>query len=335
MIKKNINFSDFKKQIEKVAIGSLYLFLGEEDFFKKEALELLTQKLIPPGLESFNLNYFDTEGTEIPDLINLASTVPAGSERRLVIVKNVEKLKAASKEQLSNFLPKIPKATCLVLLATELSEKDKLYTAISNSGGIVQFADFKGVSLSKWIAEQFATKKKKIDSGALKFLEETGGNNLNLLSREIEKIVTYAGEGENIRKEDIEKVAVASEKWKVYQLTDQIVQKDTRKALGTLDEILLYGETPSTVNYWISEHFVGLLRTKSYPKRDWAGLAEYLNLGKRAFMVRKYSEQVRNFSQAQLEKALEYLYQTELDLRSNLSSPQISLEVLIYNLTHL
>lgn len=334
-MKKNINFSDFKKQIEKGGIGSLYLFLGEEDFIKKEALELLTQKLIQPGLESFNLNYFDAEGAEISALINLASTVPVGSERRLVIVKNVEKLKAGSKEQLSNFLPKIPKTTGLVLLATDLSEKDKLYTAVSNSGVIVQFADFKGVSLSKWIAEQFATKKKKIDSAALKFLEETGGNNLNLLSREIEKIATYAGERENITKEDIEKVAVASEKWKVYQLADQIVQKDTQKALGTLDEILLYGETPSTVNYWISEHFVGLLRTKSYPKRDWAGLVEYLDLGKRAFMVKKYSEQVKNFSHPQLEKAVEYLYQTELDLRSNLSSPKISLEVLIYNLTHL
>ncbi|HKZ22164.1 MAG TPA: DNA polymerase III subunit delta [candidate division Zixibacteria bacterium] len=332
---KSVKFSDFRKQIEKGGIASLYLFLGEEDFVKKEALDLLTQKLIPSGLECFNLNNSDAEETEIPDLINLASTVPVGSERRLVIVKNVEKLKAAPKEQLSNFFPKIPTTTCMVLLATDLSEKDKLYTAVSNSGVIVQFADFKGVSLSKWIAEQFAAKKKKIDSEALKFLEETGGNNLNLLSKEIEKIVTYAGERENIKKEDIEKVAVASEKWKVYQLADQIVQKDTQKALGTLDEILLYGETPSTVNYWISEHFVGLLRTKSYPRRDWAGLVEYLNLGKRAFMVRKYSEQVKNFSQAQLEKALEYLYQTELDLRSNLASPKISLEVLIYNLTHL
>ncbi|HKZ22042.1 MAG TPA: DNA polymerase III subunit delta [candidate division Zixibacteria bacterium] len=332
---KPVKFSDFRKQTEKGMIASAHLFLGEEDFVKKEALELLTQKLIPSGLESFNLNYLDAEETEIPDLINLASTVPVGSERRLVIVKTVEKLKAAPKEQLSIFLPKIPKTTCLVLLATDLSEKDKLYTAVSNSGVIVQFTDFKGASLSKWIAEQFATKQKKIDSQALKFLEETGGNNLNLLSREIEKIVTYAGERENIKKENIEKVAVASEKWKVYQLADQIVQKDTQKAWGTLDEILLYGETPSTVNYWISEHFVGLLRTKSYPKRDWAGLADYLSLGKRAFMARKYSEQVKNFSHSQLERAVGYLYQTELDLRSNLSSPKISLEVLIFNLTHL
>ena len=334
-MKKGINGSDFKKQIEKGNIATVYLFLGEEDFIKKEDLELLTQKLIPPGLESFNFNYFDAEESEISGIINLASTVPVGSERRLVIVKDANKFELSEKKQLSEFLLHIPKTTCLILLATELSEKDKLYATISDFGVIVNFADFKGVSLSKWIAEQFATKKKKIDSGATKFLEETGGNNLNLLSREIEKIVTYVGERENIKKEDIEKVVVASEKWKVYQLADQIVQKDTRKALGTLDEILLYGETPSTVNYWIADHFVGLLRTKAYPKRDWAGLVEYLNLGKRAFVVRKYSEQVKNFSQSQLEKALEYLYKTELDLRSNLSSPKISLELLIYNLTHL
>jgi len=335
MIKKNINFSDLKKQIEKGGVASFYLFLGEEDFVKKEALDLLIQKLIPTGLESFNLNYFDAEETEIADIINLASTVPIGSERRLVIVKNTHKFELSEKKQLSDFLPKIVKTTCLVLLTTELSEKDKLYTAISNSGVVVHFADFKGASLSKWIAEQFATKKKKIDAEAIKFLEEIAGNNLNLLSREIEKIVTYVGESENIKKEDIEKVAVASEKWKVYQLADQIVQKDTQKAWGTLDEILLHGETPSTVNYWISDHFMGLLRTKAYPKKDWAGLVEYLGLGKRAFMVKKYSEQVKNFSHTQLEQAVEYLYQTELDLRANLSSPKISLEVLIYNLTHL
>lgn len=334
-MKKGINFSDFKKLVEKKSIASLYLFIGEEEFIKKEALELLTQKLIPPGLESFNLNYCDAEETEISELVNLASTVPVGSERRLVIVKNVGKLKTAPKEQLSNFLAKIPKTTSLVLLANELSEKDKLYAAILKSGVEVGFGDFKGVSLSKWITEQFAAKRKKIDLGTLKFLEETGGNNLNLLSREIEKIVTYVGERENIKKEDIEKVAVASERWKVYQLADQIVQKDTQKALGTLDEILLYGETPSTVNYWITDHFMGLLRTKSYPKRDWGGLAEYLGLGKRAFMARKYSEQVKNFSHPQLERAVGYLYQTELNLRSNLASPKISLEVLIYNLTHL
>jgi len=281
------------------------------------------------------LNYFDTEGTEISDLINLASTVPVGSERRLVIAKNIDKLKAGPKEQIANFLSKIPKTTCLVLLATEMGEKDKLYTAVLKSGVIVQFADFKGVSLSKWIQTGFAARKKKISSDAIEILKENGGNNLNLLSREIEKIATYAGERENITKEDIETVAITSERWKVYHLTDQIAEKDTQKALGTLDEILLYGETLSSVNYWISEHFMGLLRTKSYPNKDWAGLAEYLGLGKRAFLAKKYSEQAKNFSQPQLEKALEYLYKTELDLRSNLSSPKISLEVLIYNLTHL
>lgn len=335
-MKKILNFSDFKKQIEKGSIASFYLFLGDEDFTKKKAAGLLIQKLISPGLENFNLNYLDAEEAGISDIINLAYTVPVGSPRRLVIVKEVKKFELWQRNQLADWLPKIPASTCLVLTASELSEKEKLYETISHLGVMVQFAELKGISLAKWINEQFAAHKKKIDSEAIEFLEATVGNDLNFLSKEIEKIVAYVGQNERVTKHDIEKVTAGGERWNVYQLIDQILQKDTSQALNTLEEILLWGEAPSRINYAISDHFIGLLRTKSYPQKDWPGLVEYLGLDKRrSFVAQRYSQQARKFSQPQLEKAVELLYQTELDLRSNLSSPKIILEVLVYNLAHL
>jgi len=48
-MKKNINFSDFKKQIGKEEIASIYLFLGEEDFVKNRHWSFLPQKLLNLG----------------------------------------------------------------------------------------------------------------------------------------------------------------------------------------------------------------------------------------------------------------------------------------------
>lgn len=335
-MKKSINFSEFKKKVEKGSIASVYLFLDKEEFIKKEALNCLIQKLISPGLETFDLNYVDPQETEISDIINIASTFPVGSPTRLVIIKELKKFELSQRNQLADFLPKIPKTTCLVLLASELSEKEKLYQAITNSGLVVQFSELRKDTLTKWITEQFATHKKKIDADAIAYLEESGLNNLNFLSKEIEKIVAYVGENERVTKADVEKVTAGGERWNVYQLIDQILKKDTSQALSTLEEILLWGEAPSRINYALSDHFMGLLRTKSYPQKDWSGLAEYVGLDpRRGFLVQKYSQQVRNFSSSQLEKALQLLYQSELNLRSNLSAPKIILDVLVYNLSHL
>ncbi len=335
-MKKSINFSEFKKKIEKGSGASVYLFLGAEEFTKKEALNLLIQKLISPGLETFDLNYLDPQEVEISEIINIASTFPAGSPTRLLIVKEIKKFELSQRNQLADFLPKIPKTTCLVMLASELSEKEKLYQAISNSGLIVQFGELRKDTLTKWITEQFDTHKKKIDADAIAYLAESEGNDLNSLSKEIEKIAAYVGENEGVTKADIEKVTAGGQRWNVYQLIDQILQKNTSQALNTLEEILLWGEAPSRINYALSDHFMGLLRTKSYPQKDWAGLLEYVGLDpRRSFLVQRYSQQVRNFSSIQLEKAVQLLYQSELNLRSNLSSPKIILEVLVYNLTHL
>ena len=70
----------------------VYLLFGEEAFLKKSYKSRLREALT--GGDTMNYNYFEGKGMNVNEIIGLADTMPFFAEKRLVLMRTADSLKA-------------------------------------------------------------------------------------------------------------------------------------------------------------------------------------------------------------------------------------------------
>ena len=336
---KKITYSQWLNKLKSISVDpaekveSLYHFTGDEDFLKEEAWKRIVSFLVPQNLKSFNLDLLYGAETSADQIINKASTSPINAKRRVVVVFDLHKLSAFSKDVLLSFLPKFPDSVCLILLSPKITSPAKFYKALEKLVTIVEFPRLWENRTSDWITNRIKEQGKKIEGNAVHNLQNLVGNNLADLAQEIDKLVTYIGERDGITSADVEAVAGLSRTHTVFQLIDSIGERDCRRSLLILRNLILADEKPGGIIFWLTEHLERLIQTKEFPSGSGSSLASFLRV--KPFLASKYQKQVQNFSVEELEKGLILLYQTDVDLKSNIMPDKIILELLVYNLCRL
>ncbi len=323
--------ADYKDSAEKVE--SLYHFTGDEDFLKEEAWKRIASLLVPDNLKSFNLDLLYGAEISADQIINKACISPINAKRRVVVVFDIHKLSPFSKDVLLSFLPKLPDSVCLILLSPKITSQAKFYKALEKLTTTVEFPRLWENRTSDWITNRIKEQGKKIERNAVQILQNLVGNNLSELAKEIDKLVTYIGERDSITSSDVEEVAGLSRTHTVFQLVDSIGERDCKNSLLILRNLILADEKPGGIIFWLTEHLERLIQTKEFPSGSGKSLAAFLKT--KPFIASKCQKQAPNFSLEELEKGLNLLYQTDVDLKSNLMPDKILMELLVYNLCHL
>lgn len=314
-------------------VDGSYHLTGDEDFLKGEALKKLIAVLVPHELKNFNLDILYGAEVGADQIINKASTIPVNARKRVVVVFDLHKLSPFSKDMLLSFLPKLPDSVCLVLLSPKITTPTKFSKALSELAITVDFPKLWENRVSDWITDRVRERGKQIERDALPILQDSAGTDLATLASEIEKLLTYVGERKSITAADVETVVGTSRRHNVFGLIDSIGEKDSEKSLVILSNLILSGEKPGGIIFWLTGHLERLILTKEFRSGSGKSLASFLKLP--PFLASKYQKQAPNFTVEGLENGLKLLYQTDIDLKSNVMPDGTLLELLVYNLCHL
>ncbi|MDH4223310.1 MAG: DNA polymerase III subunit delta [candidate division Zixibacteria bacterium] len=328
-----MKYSQFITQIEKRKIASLYHFTGEEDFLKRDALNRLIELLVEPQLRSFNLDFLQAKETRSEEIINLCSTLPFGSGKRMVIVYEAQRFSPGAKEGLLKYLPNIPVSSCLVLISGKTDQRQKFYQGLKKSATEIDFSFLSEAEISNWIRERVDRHGKSITPSGVELLQEVAGNSLYDLANEIEKLDIYTRDKNQIEAEDIETVVGYTKTENIYQLNQAAGEKNLNKALHILEGITLSKGKETYIIFMLGEHFLKLLKVKISPGKNTYHLSHLL--GTYPGYVQQYQDQAKNFTPQQLEKGISLLYQADSDLKSGKMPQKLLLELLIYQLCRL
>ena len=104
--------------------------------------------------------------------------------------------------------------------------------------------------------------KVDIKEEQLNYLLEISGTNMQDLMNEIRKLIEYAGENGEIKKEDIDKLAIKDVQAIIFDLTDYLGIKETDKALEVLDNLVYNKEPLQKIIITLYNHFKKLYLTK-------------------------------------------------------------------------
>lgn len=239
----------FKKSLKENAVGTLYLFHGEEAYLRNFYLGELKKRVLTPGLEEFNLHTIEGKEAGPRAIAEAVDCLPMMSERSMVLVTDYDLFKAPAdhRDALAALFAALPEYVCLVfvydLIEYKPDERTRLAKALKAHGLTVPFPRQEQGELVAWIARHFRALGHDIDSEQAKYLIFLCGDLMDALNGEISKIGAYAKQT-RITRQDIDAVAVPQLDAQVFQMTDAVLSRNFDRAAQVLGNLLGQQEPP-------------------------------------------------------------------------------------------
>ncbi len=254
-------YRQFKKDLAEGTTAPLYIFHGEETYLRDYYLERLKTTLIPEGMDGFNYHPLPGKGLTIQRLGETIDALPMMSPHTMIVVNDYDIFKAPEGERnlMVQLLEDLPDYCCLVFLYDTLPYKSdarmkKLAGAIKAHGQVVEFSRQSQTDLMDWVRRRFRALDHDIDPSDAQYLIFLCGDLMNGLITEIEKIGAYAKERQ-VRRSDIDAVAIPVIDAVVFQMTDALTQGNTDKAFSVLNDLLRLQNAPIMILAVLGKHF--------------------------------------------------------------------------------
>ena len=317
--------------LKKRVFDPVYYLVGEDDFLKERASRDLANAAVDPAMRDFNLEVRRGAELDAETLDALLSTPPMLAERRVVVLRDVDKLKKAPRELLERYLARPAADTVLVLVSPSGVKVEK---ALSDHATTVDFAPLDGERLPNWVTYQAQSLGRAITPEAVALLIESVGGELAQLAIELEKLASYAPE--TIDETAVTSVVGVRRGESLGDLLDAVAAGDAGAALGLIPLVLqqpkitavsiVMALTAQTLALGYAEaalaagiahralygELMALLKeTGAYPHRSWNEA------------VGAWTKHVAHWSAADVDAALEALLVADVALKeTRISSPE-------------
>ena len=328
--------SQAKKNPKQKPLKPIYLIYGDKKVIE-DALGRLKKRILSSIDLEFNFDRFNGSEARASDIIQAANTLPFMSDKRLVIVRDADRLPADDILKIAKYAENPSPTTCLVLVAASANKTSRIYKAIERNGEIAEYK--LNESPLSWIKKQFGERGKLVSDAVARYLLQMIGTDLLRLNTEIEKISLYHTGDRIVNADEIEPIVAKSSETSIFDLADWIGERNIARAIETMNYLLQQKESPLSMLALISRHFRLILRTKVWVENghDNKYLADNLTgeEGKKLpyFAVSRYREQSYNFSVSELKKMFGILLEADIALKSSPQPPEAILEDLIIRLS--
>jgi len=281
----------------------VYLITGGDRPKIQRALRRLRDRVGEDAVELLSAD--DAAGEDAVAACNSMGLLGGG--RRLVIVEDVDRWKAADVKVIAAYLASPAPDTVLALVAGELKKDSALGKACAKAGDVLVY-DVAKRRLPEWVKQQFAERSVDADPEAARLLVEIVGEDPEELASEVDKIATWAA-GQPVGVREVEQLAAGCAEIPGYDFTDAWGRRDLPGALAACQTLLDRSGDPASRTV---PQLIGLLVGHVGRVRECQLLAEEglsareaaSRLKRHPFYVEKLYAQSRNYGTDELRDAV-------------------------------
>ncbi len=240
--------------------------------------------------------------------------------------------RAGFEKGLAEYIPQMPDSTVLIVVVDEeLSASNALLKVAQEHGKVLQYTLPKGTAVKTWIENRAKSIGVKITPEAASMLADYTGNQLRMLANELDKLATYVGSKGIIDVEDVRKLSPQVQEARVFDLTDALAERNRKKALDLLHNLLADGEPPLRLISTITSQVRSLLLVKELVGEGLRVSQIVAATGMAPFVAEKAARQIGKFSTQQLEAVYRQLLATDAALKRSRMTPDMALDLLVVN----
>jgi DNA polymerase-3 subunit delta len=304
------------KQIASGMPDAVYLLQGEDEI-EKSALAAEFAELVDEGLRAFNVERIhagdlttgDRLAEGVASLVAAARTLPMMVPRRVVTVLQADTLLAPKREseaairaleQLEDLIKHPDAQTTLVLVATSVDKRSRMFKLLQKHATIVECGVLTDLAdAERWVRTRVAACGAAIDPAAARLVAQRAGIDVKRLRADVDRLTLYTLGQKQITVDDVREVTGPVALQDDWAMTNAIEAGQAGDALRQLALMLDGGAPPEKI------------------------------LGQLGWLVRTKFPAI---APADLRPAVEAVFRTDLDLKRSAGAPRILLERLVVEL---
>jgi DNA polymerase III subunit delta len=301
---------------------TVYLLLGDDEERKSRGVEKLRAGR---AVEAFDAS---ATGPEI--IVSACNSFSLFGEGPFVVLRDLDAWNAAQKAVIVDYLKDPSPGSDLILLGKKLGARERLLSAVKNSGVVHTFEQPTGKALVRWIVGY--ARKLGLDlpeDVAEDLTNRCSGDKMRLL-QETEKLALYVGDG-TATHDDVGALCPPDIQSNIFAFVDSLAAGQQDKALRLLEDLFATGEPPLRLTFMIRRQFQLVARARALVERGIPQKEIASRLKIPPFVARNLEEQSGKLEEQDLERALTRIQDLERGLKggSELSDAlQIELTVL-------
>ncbi|MBT9148908.1 MAG: DNA polymerase III subunit delta [Dehalococcoidia bacterium] len=330
----------------------LYILYGEDNFSIKESLTKIKADCGGAELGESNAILFDGGKVSLNELVSICNTMSFLAPKRLVMVEGLLtrfEPKGGTRDQsplegsgvrgqlkdwsaLAEHVVNMPESTVLVLLDGKLTRANPLLKKLSPLANVREYVPLKGPKLQNWIRARVAGNGCEISPSALRLLTNLIGNNLWILSNEIDKLSLHAREG-HIEEDNINSLVSYARESDIFATVDAIVRRQMGRASLLIHQLLDEGSAPPYLLYMMTRQFRLLIQARRLMADGLPASAIGSKIGETTdWKLEKVLSQARGYSLERLEESYRRLLHTDLSIKTGTIDGALALDLLITDL---
>ena len=299
MAKKEISYESICKEIAERKFSPIYVLMGEEPFFIDQITDLLIENVLAEEERDFNQSIFYGADADAVSVINAARRFPMMSEYQLIVVKEAQLMRDI---ELLNAYAKHPLSSTVLVINYKyktLDRRKSLAAAVEKNGILFESKKIPDYKMPGYITGLLQQRSLAIDAKAAQMLSDFLGNDLNRLSKELDKLAIVMAQmgSKRVTPELVERNIGISKEYNNFELIKALATKDVLKA----NRIAQYFEKNPKTNPLqmtlavVFNYFSNLLIAYYSKDRSEAGLMAALGL-RSAFQLKDYQMGMRHYS---------------------------------------
>lgn len=305
----------------------VYALYGTINYLIKKQLD----KIIIDN-ETDDICRLDLETTNINNVVNVASSISLFSLKKIVIVNNAYIFtgkKSDDTTELEKYLNNINQNTILIFIVNneKLDERKKITKLVKKIGNVKEYNSADTISIVNDLFDNY-----NISQENVKYLIDRIGDNIELISSEIEKIKIYKNNDLNITKDDIDKLTTKSLEVNNFKLIDAIITKNKNLAFELYNERIKLNEEPIAIIIALANQIrimyqVKELYASGYTEND---IAKELEI--HPYRVKLAIQNGRKYDSKLLLNYLYKLANLDINIKSSNVDKNLGLELFILQL---
>lgn len=284
----------------------IYVFLGNEfNIINKKIDEIILSSNIS------NIIKYDYENSSIIDVLDEVNYIDLFNERKLIILSSFsfKKMKEKEEKELLKYLDHLSENIIVIKCIDDtLDKRKKIVNALIEKCKVetVEKLDYK--NLETFITKIFSDNKKKISSSNIKKILYNSQYNTDFAINEVDKLLLYKLNSDEITDDDIEKVCSKNPEKEIFRLGDYVIKKDIKNIIESYKILVDSGVDATLIIDSLANQYRLLYQTKVLSKSK-SPIQISKELGVLPFQVNKMIESIGNYKESDI---IELLYKLSL-----------------------